>query len=66
MENLQAFNVHGVLVKHGDTVLDFRGEPGVFDKATRAPEPGRAGKVRVNGRESYQGVWGLTVKQGVR
>ena len=51
----------GQVVNPGDTVTDFRGETGVFRVATRVTGPG-SGKVVVNGREYYDRVWNLAVR----
>lgn len=51
----------GQVVKHGDTVTSFRGEPGVFQGVTRGPAYNGTAKVLVGGREYYERVWGLQV-----
>jgi hypothetical protein len=53
--------VTGRVVTEGDQVTNFRGEAGIFEYATRPRVPGKSGKVLVNGWESYDKVWGLTV-----
>jgi hypothetical protein len=50
-------------VRPGDTVTDFRGDTGTFERATRAPEGCRTGKVVVSGGETYMTVWNLEVRE---
>lgn len=52
---------NGHLLTRGDTVLDFRGKPAIFLEATRAPEPGRTGKVLTDAGEYYQDVFRIIV-----
>jgi len=56
----------GAEVSEGDTVVDFRGESAVFLSATRAPMPGKSGKVLVDldgvQREFYESVYDLRVE----
>ena len=52
---------NGKLVRPGDTVTSFRGEPGVFQLVSRGPQYNGTAKVIVDGREYYDRVWHLTV-----
>jgi hypothetical protein len=46
----------------GEAITDFRGDPDVFDSISRAPEPGKSGKI-ITGRggELYPQVFGLRI-----
>jgi len=44
----------GELVE-GDEIIDFRGDPHIFLKVTRGPEPGRSAKVEVTDLERTPG-----------
>lgn len=57
-----------VVVKHGDTVQDFRGQMWTFIRPTRIAEPGKSSKVYVQdefgrGREFYGEVLNLIVSE---
>lgn len=43
-----SFYIKGKLVKHGQRIKDFRGDTAVFLRVSRAPEPGKSGKVLVD------------------
>lgn len=62
---LQAFNEQtGERVNVGDTVIDFRGKAGKLLSIDRAREPGRSGRVTVEGATgSYDKVFGLVVRE---
>lgn len=60
---LRAFRKDGREVRPGDTVTNFRGAAGTFERATRAPDAGRTGKVMVSGGETYMTVWDLEVRE---
>jgi hypothetical protein len=53
----------GTEVRPGDTVTDFRGDRAVFERATRAPDGHRTGKVcTTDGGEVYMSVYSLVVR----
>jgi hypothetical protein len=60
---LQAFSAQDEPVQVGDAVTSSRRENDTLGHVSRANEPGRDGKVIVNGREHYARVWGLTVRR---
>lgn len=62
---LQAFREDGTVVRAGDAITDFRGDPDVFYTATRAPDGHRTGKIVLGdpfGREVYMDVFSLIVR----
>lgn len=65
--NYVAVNKDGQVVHKGDEVVDFRGTPADFVRASRLGDVGHDGKVEVerDGRkqEYYARVFGLTVRE---
>ena len=60
---LQAFDkITGERVHIGDTVIDFRGGSATLEAITRPASDGRSGKVVARGREFYDRVYGLVVR----
>lgn len=61
--NLTTIHIEsGETVSAGDHVIDFRGNGGKFERATRAEGVGHEGKVIVDGLELYASVFGLQVR----
>jgi hypothetical protein len=61
---LRAYRKNGTEVLPGDEITDFRGDTAIFERAVRAPDAGRTGKIQVRadvGGEYYMGVFGLEV-----
>ncbi len=63
MPKFKVTTADGTEVVKGDTVIDFRGDPRTFIKATRAPENGKSAKVQLADREVYAAVVNLTVEE---
>ncbi len=55
-------NTTGQEVHKGDTLTNFRGETGTFQMVTRGTEYNGTAKILVDGSESYERVWNVTVE----
>lgn len=52
----------GTEVFPGDRLTDFRGDHATYESITRAPEPGKSGKIMTSrGYELYPQVFNLTI-----